>query len=274
MKNIVFILFLFTQALSAQNKRFIYQYTFIQDSTNRSNVVKELMFLDIGNKKSIFSGQRKYFSDSTVIADSKKGIFNMPSRDLIIFYRIEKIDGKVFYKTNDYGLDRIKVEDNRKIEWKVLQDKQKIGEYNTQKAVTNFGGRTWIAWFTTEIPLQDGPYKFQGLPGLIIKIEDSTDSHNFELVGVSDLKEIAYPERNKEIKESYFSLADFKKYYLQYRNDPAAETKKLYIEGRLPNFTDTSGNFHTGAETVREAEKLAIERLKKDNNIIELDLLK
>ncbi|MFP3596937.1 GLPGLI family protein [Chryseobacterium sp. SIMBA_029] len=274
MKNIILILFICTQSLLAQSKRFTYEYRFVPDSTNKQNVLKEPMFLDIGNKISIFSSQRKYISDSTIIADSKQGKFGMPPSDLIILYRIEKIDGKVFYKTNDYGLDRIKVDDDRKIEWKVLPDKQKIGEFNTQKAVTNFGGRRWTAWFTTEIPLQDGPYKFQGLPGLIIKIEDSTNSHSFELAEISNLKEIGYPERGKETKETSFNLADFKKYYLQYRNDPGANVKKLYTEGRLPDFTDTSGNFHTGAETVRNVEKLAIERLKKDNNIIELELLK
>lgn len=34
----------------------------------------------------------------------------------------------------------------------------------TQKATCDFAGRKWIAWFTTEIPIQDGPYKFYGLP--------------------------------------------------------------------------------------------------------------
>lgn len=45
------------------------------------------------------------------------------------------------------------------------------------------GGRQWIAWFTNEIPFQDGPFKFYGLPGLIVKLEDSEDYHKFLLKG-------------------------------------------------------------------------------------------
>ena len=45
------------------------------------------------------------------------------------------------------------------------------------KAVTEFAGRKWTAWFTEELPFQDGPYKFRGLPGLIVKLEDATQSH-------------------------------------------------------------------------------------------------
>ena len=47
---------------------------------------------------------------------------------------------------------------------------EKIGEFETQKAETFIFGRKWTAWFSPEIPIQDGPYKFRGLPGLIVKI--------------------------------------------------------------------------------------------------------
>ena len=56
-------------------------------------------------------------------------------------------------------------------------------------------GRKWTAWFTTEIPIQDGPYKFRGLPGLIVKIEDETKSHCFALNGIKNLT----PEEVKNI---------------------------------------------------------------------------
>ena len=42
---------------------------------------------------------------------------------------------------------------------------------------TNFGGRKWIAWFTQDIPISKVPINLEGLPGLILKIED--DKHNF-----------------------------------------------------------------------------------------------
>ncbi|RTZ46452.1 GLPGLI family protein [Chryseobacterium arthrosphaerae] len=42
--------------------------------------------------------------------------------------------------------------------------KKKNREFNTQKAVCDFAGRKWTAWFTADLPIQDGPYKFYGLP--------------------------------------------------------------------------------------------------------------
>jgi len=58
-----------------------------------------------------------------------------------------------------------------------------------QKATTSFAGRQYIAWFTPEIPVPDGPYKFNGLPGLIIEIADLKDHYHFKLTGFEILKE-------------------------------------------------------------------------------------
>lgn len=276
MKNIILIFILFIQVVPAQNKRFVYQYTFIPDSTNKTNVVKELMILDVTNDRSMFFSQRKYISDSTIIAPSNKGKLIMPPADLNILYRIEKKDGKTYFESMaNFALMKIKVEDDRKMDWKILGDKQKILNFNTQRASLDFAGREWIAWFTPDIPFQDGPYKFHGLPGLIVKIEDITKSHAYELIGIINLpNEYSYPERYQKVKEREFNLMEFKKYYLQGRSDPGAGERQLYMEGKIPDQRDSSGNFRTGAEIVREVEQLAKERIKKDNNIIEIDLIK
>lgn len=277
MKYFTLILFLFTQFFSAQNKRFIYQYTFIPDSTNKANIMKEFMFLEVyGNGTSSFFSQRKYQSDSTIIAPANKGKMIMPPADLQVLYTIEKKEGNVFYKVLGSSAQmKIKASDERKMNWQILGDKQKVLNYETQKASLDFAGRTWDAWFTQAIPIQDGPYKFHGLPGLIVKMEDKTKSHTFELVGIADLPDnYSYPERYQYLKEINFNRAEYEKYYLKYRKDPAAGEKQLYIEGKIVDYTDSSGKHHTGAETIREIEKLAKEAVKKDNNTIEIDLLK
>ncbi|MEN4760167.1 GLPGLI family protein [Chryseobacterium sp. C39-AII1] len=69
--------------------------------------------------------------------------------------------------------------------WKLIKDKATtILGYKANAATTEFGGRKWMAWYTTEIPISDGPYKFYGLPGLILKITDSENTYNFEIKGV------------------------------------------------------------------------------------------
>jgi GLPGLI family protein len=65
--------------------------------------------------------------------------------------------------------------------WVIKDDKKKIGGYNCKKATLDYGGRSWTAWYAPDVPLPFGPYKFGGLPGLIINMEDATGDYSFEL---------------------------------------------------------------------------------------------
>lgn len=55
--------------------------------------------------------------------------------------------------------------------------------YECQQAVTEFAGRSYKAWFTSELPLPYGPYKFGGLPGLILRIQDDERQYKWECTG-------------------------------------------------------------------------------------------
>ncbi|MBC8986350.1 GLPGLI family protein [Pedobacter sp. N36a] len=66
-----------------------------------------------------------------------------------------------------------------------------MASYLCQKASLSFRGRDYIAWFTTDVPVNDGPWKFSGLPGLIVKIEDTKALFSFQLVG---LKQLSMPQ--------------------------------------------------------------------------------
>lgn len=68
-------------------------------------------------------------------------------------------------------------------QWSVNQDEKTIMGYHCQKATTNYLGRKWIAWFTTELPFNSGPWKLTGLPGLILEAED--EEGHFAFIAVS-----------------------------------------------------------------------------------------
>ena len=59
-----------------------------------------------------------------------------------------------------------------------------------------FGGRIWTAWFAPEIKTSDGPYKFLGLPGLILKLEDDKGDYRFSFVKKINIEK-AYSETIK-----------------------------------------------------------------------------
>ncbi|WP_261509791.1 GLPGLI family protein [Chryseobacterium paludis] len=66
--------------------------------------------------------------------------------------------------------------------WNLINESKIINSFNCKKAEVSYKGRNWIAWYSTDIPLTYGPYKFTGLPGLIIKISDQNGDYDFELV--------------------------------------------------------------------------------------------
>ena len=68
--------------------------------------------------------------------------------------------------------------------WEITAEQMTILDYKCTKAITQFRGRTYIAWFAEDIALPFGPWKFGGLPGLIIKVSDEEEKYKYELSGI------------------------------------------------------------------------------------------
>lgn len=290
--------------VNAQNNRFIYEYKFVSDSTKKDDVASEMMFLDITKNSSKYYSREVYVQDSIMRADLEKqmkaGVSN---------FNIKRNDakGKVRYKvTKDYqknktflnvriGSDSYKVLEDRVLDWKILPEKEKIGNWEAQKATTEFGGRKWTAWFCEEIPLSDGPYKFKGLPGLIVKISDADNSHVMELKGstkfaspTEENMESAVTTKNGAITKTvvvgdgFGSSKDeieinrekYVKLFWEDREDPAKSIKMMQgREGVVMKFKDQNGNDMSMSDMIKRREDAQKEANKRNNNLIEIDLL-
>lgn len=280
MKNLLLTIFTFSNILFySQNQRFSYEYKFVSDSTAKDKSETELMYLDISKNGSKFYSRDKAVADSIMKEMNKKGSNDFSG---IKFGKVQHIVEKVYpdfkiYFFNRIDMDDYKVPDERKFDWKILPDKEKIGEFNAQKATTQFAGRKWIAWFTTDIPFQDGPYKFNGLPGLIIKIEDEANSHSFVLKEVKNLKadEFWISENDQQRYQPLVILNQekYKKQFIDYRNNPTKGMRQLMSRGGTVKFTDADGKELDTNKMMRDQEKRAKENNAKDNNPLELDLL-
>ncbi|MDQ1161875.1 GLPGLI family protein [Chryseobacterium sp. SORGH_AS 447] len=283
----------------AQINRFFYEYKFIPDSNNKEDVKNEMMYLDIDQKGSTYYSRDKFVSDSITNVEIQKQMksnsgnmnINRKEKQGQVSYKVTKAyPDFTTYLFRSISSDRYKIKEGEKPEWKILSDKQKIGEYNTQKATTSFGGREWIAWFSTDIPFQDGPYKFYGLPGLIVKIEDTTGSHIMTLVGNKKIAEVSSSDKEPELpqnirvfgmggKELEVTENQFRKVWKDYVNDPTKNMRQMMGgSGDVKvsfKFKDPSGKEVSDPnEVLRAMEKNTKERLAKDNNPIEPDLVK
>ena len=68
-----------------------------------------------------------------------------------------------------------------KIDWTLTEDTLTISGLLCHRATGKLYGKQWTAWYTEEMPSSAGPWKLRGLPGLIVKAEDSEGIHCFEL---------------------------------------------------------------------------------------------
>ncbi|MFC3157867.1 GLPGLI family protein [Chryseobacterium arachidis] len=274
---IVFAVFL-SCAMNAQNQRFVYEYKFISDSTAKNEVKTERMYLDVSKKGSKFYSEVKYIADSIKEDRLKKGFRDLTGINFnFIPFVVEKSypDYKNFFFIS-LSLDRFKVSEERPQTWKIMTEKEKIGEFNAQKATLDFAGRKWNAWFVPDIPIQDGPYKFHGLPGMIVKIEDQTNSHSFTLKEIKKLSEDWASESEKKSFSNIIPVntAQYKKQFVENRNDPTKGLRQMFASGRKLMMVDESGKPLEQQTILRMREKEGKEQNAKNNNLLELDLLK
>lgn len=74
--------------------------------------------------------------------------------------------------------------DSVRLDWVVGEDMKIILDYECFKATTQFRGRQWIVWFTPEVPVPLGPWKLNGLPGLILQAYDAERHYIYEAKGL------------------------------------------------------------------------------------------
>ena len=195
-----------------------YLLNYQQDSLNPHDIRHEEMLLFLGEDVSMFLSYNRFLS-----IEQFKGFANVAEMHAMFQnpelqtpptrfrYQIFKNypEGKIT-KINSIMGDPFRYQENLNgFDWQLSSGASEMHGFKVQKATTEYGGRNWVAWFTPEIPHNDGPYKFNGLPGLILEIRDTRDHYVFELVSVEIPGEpmlIEFPERNyiKTSKKDFF----------------------------------------------------------------------
>ncbi|ASE62952.1 GLPGLI family protein [Chryseobacterium indologenes] len=256
------ICFIFLE-IHSQNMMVVYDYKFKTDSLS-STYEEEPMFLYVNNKKSLFSSYARFKTDSLYQLDKKTDFSNGQ-----IMWKINKDYSSNVVRENQYIYPNLySFEDKYILKWELINETKRNLGFTLYKAKTYFRGRTWEVWYCPEIAINDGPYKFYGLPGLIFEIKDTQSFYIFSLIKMykTTFNPYELPSSQQIEKQEYISKNKYLKLKKLDTDDPARSFKiDLYkgniilAEGRDPN------------EMIRGIEKRAKEKQAKYNNPIELN---
>ncbi|KMQ67702.1 hypothetical protein ACM39_12675 [Chryseobacterium sp. FH2] len=267
MKYIIIAFVFFSTYINSQVHRFIYDVEYKKDSLS-DVLTKENYHLDISPNEVEYYTRDFFVADSLIIND-------------IPFPKNTKLNTStiVSHKTgsNDYSeYDLIentvlKLQTTDSQIWKLTDEKKKIKDLTLQKATTHWGGRNWTVWFTTEIPFQEGPYKFHGLPGLIIEVFDDKGNYKIQLVK-SEKKEKKVQNQFIQMSKQMSASVTWEKYKntkLKYYDSPVSFIKNSVGSSNNDQFFLNDGT-KVNPSNMREINERLRNNIKKYNNPIDL----
>lgn len=272
MRNIFILLFLlFIIPAASQTQRFIYELQLKMDSTE-NEYQKFNMILDINSK------EVKFYGRNLLIADSlNKKFGNMDNKHVdmsgqIVKRKMNSFDNENFINIK-FGYYSFKTTDP--MNWTISDETKIIQGYKLQKATTIFGGRNWTAWFSKDIPFNEGPFKFRGLPGLIFEMQDSNNNFIYHLIKSQKLPAVIstddFLESNFGTKAIPVTEKQKKKLLVEFYNDPFAFERTNFSK------TNTNLNININGKEIRTPDDLNSqtknmqEVIRKYNNPVEID---
>lgn len=269
--------------LNAQNKRFYYDYAYSNDSTDLDSKRKEILVLDVSSEGSLFYSNKIVQADSIKNEKVKQGqekAIIYPYKD-VLFREIiinKKNQSPKLYYMGGTAKNYYEINLDNEIKWTILPETKTYENYQIQKATAKINSRVWEVWFTKDIPLNTGPYIFQGLPGLVVIAEDKIKSHSFKLIGISNIDTVnlsTIPMFHSKEYSSYntkiaLNTKEFRKLLInneyEYLNDIVPSNPNNIGNIVSSKFYDKSGNEISQADYVRAQRESRKAIVKKNNN--------
>jgi len=200
---ILIILMTFASCISAQRQKTLKPVEPKQDSTIMSVTYdvyyqrvlevpkkeKDIMRLDIGTHSSQYvSPINEWIKENGFIPGSPNSYNNPYTRQGYTSMRnwVFKNTPKQGYQyfTHDPGWISTRDRTDSLFTWILLEGDSIVCDYPCKKAQTTFRGRTWTVWYTLDLPYSDGPWKFCGLPGLVLHAYESEGYFRFNCIGI------------------------------------------------------------------------------------------
>lgn len=243
--------FLFSQKTAAQIISVTYNTKHIIDTIENYDISYQL-FLYANTQMSYCASNNVFYNDSILLTDAAKSfslnnitdfnsyISQVPKPKNIKSseaYKIYKI-----YSTHIINEEKIFpigehfcIKDTLgNINWKIENNKKKIQNYLCQKATANYKGRNWIAWFSNEIPISEGPWKLNGLPGIILEAYDQKEQIKFTLNTISKIDENKWTRALLSMNcREEITKKDYYKFLKTYADDPTQYYSSRFLSEGL-----------------------------------------
>jgi GLPGLI family protein len=131
-----------------------------------------------------------------------------------------------FYSKDGKLIPCIVEESLPNFEWIFDTKEKKIGSYLCKSAKLKFRGREYYVWYSTQIPISHGPWKFYGLPGLIMEVKSKDSKISFVLNKIKESNSLS--DVIKTPKEGDKILFDD---YIKYKENAVNDfIKNLYAK--------------------------------------------
>ena len=197
---------------------FMYDYRFLRDTTDITSESTDRMILQVGYGISKFSSYRTMQIDSLIRVSTADQVQANPERYIggTSWSVYKNYPTGKFTTTDKIATDWFLVEELiPELQWTLTDDTKEILGYKCKSAKCSFRGREYSAYYTDEIPVADGPWKFGGLPGFIMEVCDADNHYSFTCVGINSKADrtITMPE------VSYNKTSRVKFYQTKYRYD-------------------------------------------------------
>jgi GLPGLI family protein len=212
----------------------VYSFKLVTDTSNRNKLYQEEVVVGIGKKHAYYKSAKAAIAQKKLEQEQQ----NFITGNTLNLSGINKYIKSEYYfnlKANTFwrkehlvGTNYVFKEQLPVIKWNIQNNYKTIGTIKCQLATGYCRGRNYTAWFAVDIPITIGPWKFNGLPGLIVSIEDDKKEVFFSL------KEINNLTKEQPVKPFYFdkqhtiiTLPEWEKMYNTYQENPQTFTKEI-----------------------------------------------
>lgn len=195
------------ERLNSDSVKLVIEYNVYNGYVNDNNYTRQM-------PAKVFIGKNMYLTDILVVSgkedsanvasqlssqkidETQKSMILQKHREGIHSITVSVYGSPTYFFYVDRNDKRFFVEDTALFTWQLSSETKKIGELNCQKAIGKYGRDSVVAWFTEQIPINAGPNKVNGLPGLILEYYNPSNKTFYKLSKITNA-----PQQEKSFKD-------------------------------------------------------------------------